>query len=356
MDTLDRYLSKEFFLFFVLIWLMLALLFLAVDFSTRYWDLGMGFRKVIHLYLLQVPGVLQQFLPVAILMTTLLILSLMNKQNEIVTLYLGGVSLWRLTSSFIAIVATISTFCFLFFDSWVPYFEKKRTLLRQGLDTSDEHLLLFGNERFWYRSGKVICNVGRYIPDRNILEDLNIYVLDTTFKIRERIQAKTATFVDNEWNMENGFSVNFPASHYPIVTPFESRSGVIPEKPADFKTLRVEESIMRLRDLRHYIERNRSYGFDTVHPEVSYHERVALIFAPLVFVIFAVLLSTRVVRSPSAAQSVGLSFFIVLVYFIFFRVSLSVGRGGHIPPMLAGWAANIIFMIAAGAVALGKAT
>ncbi len=347
MDTLDKYLSREFCIYFVIIWASLATLFMSIDFFTRYWDLEMTLGKIFQLYAFQIPGVLQQFLPVACLMATMMILSSMSRQNEILALYLGGVSLWRLVSTFLAIVATLSTLCFLIFDSWVPYFEKRRVLLKQGMDPSADHLLLFGNERFWYRSAGVIYNVGRYLPDRNVLEDLNIYLMDPEFHVRERIQAKTARFINNDWSLEDGFSVQFPDTRFPVSTTFKGRVGVIPEKPADFRTLRLEESMMRLKDLRKYIERNRNYGFDTTRSEVGYHERMALIFAPLIFVLFAVALVTQAVKHQSSARSIGLCFGIVFVYLLVFRVFLSIGKGGHIPPVVAGWSSNLVFLMGA---------
>lgn len=349
MDILDRYILKEFLSYFLVVWAVLAVLFLAIDFFTRYWDLKLTIDRIAVLYLYQIPGVLQQFLPVAVLMATLLVLSTMSKQNEILALYLGGVSLWRLVSTFVAIVATLSTICFLFFDSWVPHFEKRRTLVRQGLNTADEHLLFFGNERFWYRSGGMIYNVGRYSPERNTLEDLNIYILDAQFQVYEQIQSRLARFVNEEWVLEDGWSVIYPNTQFPKIMAFDRRSGVIPEKPSDFKTLRLDESMMQLKDLRRYISRNRAYGFDTTAQQVNYHERVALVFSPLIFVLFAIALSTQA-RQHSSIRSVSLCFVIIFAYLLLFRVFLSVGRGGHLPPVIAGWSVNGLFLL--GAVSL----
>lgn len=345
MDTLDRYLVREFLVYFSIIWAILVVIFLAIDFFARYWDLGMSMQQVMQLYAYQAPSVFQQFLPVAALMTSLLILSTMSRQNEILALYLGGVSLWRLLSTFLAIVATLSTVLFLFFDSWVPYFEKRRVLLKQGIDPSSEEVLRYGNERFWYRSGSSIYHIGRLIPDRNTLEDINIYSLAANFQIQERTQAKLARYLNDRWVLEDGFSIVFPESRYPLSSMFRSREGAIPEKPGDFKTFRLEEPMMRLRDLRQYIDKNHTYGFDTTHSEVSYHERVALIFTPLIFVMFAVVLMTRAAKHQSVAKSIGLCFLIVFAYLLIFRIFLSLGRGGHIPAVMAGWLANGLFII-----------
>jgi lipopolysaccharide export system permease protein len=323
------------------------MLYIAVDFLAHYWDLNLSLSNIVAFYLYQAPGVFQQFMPVACLMSVLLVLSAMSRQSEILALHVGGVSSLRVMATLLAITSVITVVTFVFFDSWVPFFEKKRALVRQGLDPSHEHLLLFGNQRFWYRTRKAIYNIGRYVPESNVLEDLNVYLLNDSFGIRERLSARRARYSNNDWILEEGFSVVYPESHFPIASSFESRTGLIPETPEDFKMLRFEETMMRLKDLRKYIERNQSYGLDTTEQQVNYHERMALVFTPLIFVLLAGALVISPLRSFSAVRSTGLCFAIVFTYLLLFRLSLSVGKGGSVPPVLAGWSTNAVFLAVA---------
>ena len=112
MDTLDRFLIKEFFLYFIVILFSLALIFLGIDFLTHFWDFHIPMYRVLELYGYKVPATLQQFVPVACLMATLLVVASLSRQNELVALYSSGISNLRLISTFIAAVATVSTLSF----------------------------------------------------------------------------------------------------------------------------------------------------------------------------------------------------------------------------------------------------
>ena len=101
MDTLDRFLIKEFLMFFVVILIGLAAIYLGIDFLSKFWNMNTPIETATMLYLYRIPATLQQFVPVACLMSTLLVLTSMSRQNEILALYCGGVSLIRIASTFV---------------------------------------------------------------------------------------------------------------------------------------------------------------------------------------------------------------------------------------------------------------
>ncbi len=349
MDTLDRFLIREFLSFFFLVAIGVAVLFLGIDFLSNLWRLGMPANKVVELYLYKVPGTIQQFIPLACLMATLLVLTSMSRQNEVLALYASGVSTLRIVSTFVATVATISTISFLTFDSLVPSFNKKQLAIRKGLDPSQDLSMLNPKAGIWYRSRQLIYNVGRFNPQSNVLEDVTVYRLTPKFKMLESIHARRAVFEDGDWTLQDGHVVNYPReTGFPQPQKFTQRRDVIPEKPADFKTLEIHEETMRLKDLRRFIIRNTDFGLDTTAEEVHYHERVALVFAPLIFILVGIPFALKPLKTYSMAKSVGLCFLLVFLYLLLFRMALSIGKGGHIPPIAAGWAANTLFLGVAG--------
>ncbi len=349
MDTLDRFLVKEFFAYFGLVLLGLAAVFLGIDFLTKFWEINMPVASIFALYGYKLPAAIQKFVPVACLMATLLVLSGMSRQNEILALYSSGIGTLRLISTFIAIAATISTVSFLVFDSLVPAFAKREIMLNRGLDPSQDFLLNQNSSGFWYRSGKIIYNVGRFIPETNTLEDVKVYLLNPSFELVETMHAKRAVYVGNDWELHDGYSVVYPVrTRFPTETAFKIKRGLIPEKPGDFKTLKIEDETMRLKDLRLNIARNHSYGLDTTSQQVSYHQRLALVFTPLIFVLLGIPFAIRPLKTHSFARSIGFCFLVVFAYLLMFQMSLSVGKGGHIPPVIAGWAPNVIFLALSG--------
>ncbi len=348
MDTLDRYLVREFFSYFVLIAIGVALLFLGIDFLSNLWRLGMPVARVAEMYLYKLPATIQQFIPLACLMATLLVLTSMSRQNEVLALYMSGVSTLRIVSTFVATVATISTVSFLTFDSLVPSFNKKQLMIQKGLDPSQDLGMLSPKAGIWYRSRQLIYKVGRFVPQTNTLEEVSVYRLTPHFQMLESIHAKSAIFEEGDWTLQDGHVVAYPPeSGFPMPTSFAARRGVIPEKPADFKTLEIHEETMRLKDLRRFIVRNTDFGLDTTAEQVHYHERVALVFAPLIFVLVGIPFALKPLKTYSAARSVGFCFLLVFLYLLMFRMALSIGKGGHIPPAVAGWAANSVFLAVA---------
>src|SRR5580658_10507489 len=107
MDLLDRYLLREFITYFTLVLTGLALLYLGIDFLSKFWDMRMPTATVLTLYGYKIPAALNQFVPVACLMATLLVLTAMSRQNEVLALYSSGIGTYRLISTFVAVTATI---------------------------------------------------------------------------------------------------------------------------------------------------------------------------------------------------------------------------------------------------------
>jgi lipopolysaccharide export system permease protein len=51
----------------------------------------------------------------------------------------------------------------------------------------------------------------------------------------------------------------------------------------------------------------------------------------------------RIGRSGNVAVGITTSMAIGFVYWLFFSFSLSLGKGGLLPPLVAAWSANIVF-------------
>jgi lipopolysaccharide export system permease protein len=346
MDTLDRYLIRETSAFLAWILVGLAMLFLGIDFLTNFWRTSYPVSTLLLLYAYRIPAALQQFLPIASLMATLIVLTNLSRQNEVLALYSGGISTLRILSTFIALVAFFSTLGFLIFDPLVPLYVRKQILIHRGLDSSSsENLSSFNRTNFWYRSGHMVYNFGQFHAEKNLLQDIKIYLFTPSFYLLERITAKEAHFENGDWVLKEGSVITYPPGlEYPLPMGFKTKRKVIPEKPKDFKTMEMYESTMRLKELRQYIQRNTLFGLDTTPQQITYHERIASVFTPLVLIFLAFPFALKPLRSHSTMTSVAYCFGVVLAYLLATRLSLSVAKAGHISPMLAAWMPNIFFL------------
>ncbi len=343
MDILDRYLVKEFLAYFIAVHLGLGVLSLGIDFLSHMWDVKLSLAPMLVLYGYKLPLYLQQFFPLAVLLSTLILLTTMSRQNEILALFSGGIGSFRIVSTLVAVVATISTFYFLFFDSWVPVFNHKRAFLEQGLDPDQQISMSHPEGGFWYRSNNLIYNIGRYLPEKNRMEDVSIYFLEKNSRLSQKIHTEVALFNGDDWILGKGFSVKYPGG-FPELTPFNSLDAIIPEKPSDFKAIRVLEDTMRLKELRRYLSAHEGTGLDTTATRVHYHERLAFVFSPLIFLLLAIPLGIQPMRSRSLMKNVAVAFLAAFTYLMFTRLSLSVARGGFISAYVGAWFPNTLFL------------
>jgi lipopolysaccharide export system permease protein len=69
-----------------------------------------------------------------------------------------------------------------------------------------------------------------------------------------------------------------------------------------------------------------------------------MVFTPIIFVLLGIVFALKPLKTQSVAKGVGFCFLVVFIYLIIFRLMVSVGKGGYLPPIIAGWTPNFIFL------------
>jgi len=82
-------------------------------------------------YIYYSPTIVLQVTPMAALLSTIFILSNLNKNNEITAMKSSGISLWRIISPLIILGIIISTASFIVSDKIVPISSKVANMIRR---------------------------------------------------------------------------------------------------------------------------------------------------------------------------------------------------------------------------------
>ena len=94
--------------------------------------------------------------------------------------------------------------------------------------------------------------------------------------------------------------------------------------------------------LRAYTEKLRVGGFDVTAQDVALWRKAAFPFVPLIMTLLAVPFAAAIGRS-GAMGGIGIGIALAISYWTVISVFGALGAGGALPPMLAGWAPNLIF-------------
>jgi lipopolysaccharide export system permease protein len=103
---------------------------------------------------------------------------------------------------------------------------------------------------------------------------------------------------------------------------------------------------MRYRELEKFIGTIDRSGGESAGYRVGLAQKISLPLAVLVIVLFGAPLSSSTQRGGTAF-GVGISLGVTLVYLMMFKVAEAIGESGVIHPLVAAWAPNAIFFVAA---------
>jgi lipopolysaccharide export system permease protein len=119
--------------------------------------------------------------------------------------------------------------------------------------------------------------------------------------------------------------------------------GELTEPPSYFNREVRQYYQMNWRELRQYISELRQAGFDVARLSVQWHKKLAFpLIAPIIVLLaipFAFLVGTR-----GAVGGLALGVAMGIVYWATSALFEAMGAVGQLPPLLAGWAPDAIFV------------
>lgn len=350
MKVLDRYILKEFSKIFILIIVSLICLYLVVDFFERIRMFLSNHATVYQMasyFLFNIPMILSQMIPATFLLSTLLTFGILSKNSEITAMKANGVSLYRISLPIIILSVFVCIFAFLLNEFITPYTNQKAKHIKLIEVQKRESLGTFKQNQIWYKGKNGIYNFAIFDLQTATLKGIRINYLDRDMNLTRRIDAKEAQWENGKWLFRDLLITTFPEDTFPSLERVSSKIIDLPEKPSDFTIVQKDTEEMGFWELKQFIEKIRSEGYDVTRYMADLHGKIAFSLVSVILAFLGVSFSLKSERSGGIAQSIGVGIIIGFSYWIVFAFSISLGRSGSVPPILAAWAANCILGIAA---------
>lgn len=347
---LYRYIVREYLKILSLSLSSLVLLYAVILFFQKV-DLFIKHQAPFYLifeYLLcRIPEVIFHWtLPYAVLLTTLLTVGTLSRHSEITAMKAGGVSLYRITFPLLLLALIISFFSFLGNEYLVPYTNQKTQYLLDVKVRKEEPSSFFKNYKIWYRSGHYIYNIQLLDPKRKILKGLTLYQFDDSFRCNQRIDAREAKWVNGRWRFIDGAVRNIDETGSIHLIPFKEMEFSLPENWESFEKIERESREMSYTELRAYIQKIQSAGYDATRYLVDLYSKYSYPLLNLIMVLIGVPFALKTGRSGGIALSIGMSVMIGFAYGVTFYIFLSFGKSGVLSPLLSSWIPTLLFGLA----------
>jgi LPS export ABC transporter permease LptF/LPS export ABC transporter permease LptG len=345
----DLYLLRRFFYYFAVIMGAFVLLFETFTFFELLDDIArhrIPFFIVTSYFRFLIPYLVYQLTPLAALVAVLVTLGVLSKNNEIVAFKASGISLYRLALPLLLAGGVLSAALFVLDYTYLPYANQRQDALRNQIKGKPAQTYT-RPQRWIFGENDKVYNYDLFDPKQNLFGGLTVVELDAaTFQMRRRVFANRAQWLENEktWALESGWVRDFADGKVTSYTPFKLTSlPELVEPPTYFNREVIQATQMNLSDLGHYIAGLRRAGFDVSSLLVQWQKKLAYpLIAPISMMLgipFAMLVGSR-----GAIGGVAMGIGIGICYWAVSALFEAMGGIGQLPPQLAAWSPDLIFL------------
>jgi len=351
MNTIDRYVLRQFIITAVAALAAFMALFVVVDMMENlddFLDRSAGFGIIATYYLYFLPEIAKLMIPVAMLLSALFTTGRLSTFNELTTLKSSGMSLYRFMAPLV-IFAFIVSGASIYFNGWVvPFANKKK--LELGRSYFQKNIeFVSENNIFIQDSPTRILSIAMFDDSRQVARQVSIQDFDakdpTTLVGRYDASEMRWDPVQKSWTLINGTERRFDRGKE-YLDAFAARPvAALNFSAEDIRKKQEKPDEMDYNDLKQFITNQQRGGQEVARWLVDFYGKIAFPFASVIVVIFGIPFSS-VKRRSGLGVEFGIALAVCFIYMIFLKVSQAFGYNGDLDPLVTAWLANIIFLAA----------
>lgn len=351
MRILDRYMVRGFLGPYIWCMLLFTIMAVIIDIFSFIDDIvkyKIPAESLIAFYVYYSPTIIVQVMPMAVLLSTIYLLSNLNKHNEIVAMKSGGVSLWRVMAPILVMGFIISAVTFIINDRILPTSSKVSNMIRreelESMKADNVKIKNLENVAIYGTENRIIF-AKNYDIEKATLNEIIIHRHDTKQNLISKVTAERAVWTGSEWKLYRAIVYKIDNAGRILDRPqfFAETNISLNEKPKDFAMSEWRAEYMSYKELRGYIRKFKGAGrrlMRTLLVELNY--KISFCFISLIIIVVGApfaLISTR----GGVLIGIGMSVAIGLLYYASIAIFLAFGKGGILPPFVAAWLGNIVF-------------
>ncbi len=316
-----------------------------VDHMGSFVDNDATVSMIARYYLFKAAWIVDTVLPVAMLMATLFTIGTMARYLELTALFTAGWSLLRVTQPLIVLAIFTTVFSLLWREFVLPQANVGRQRVwdveihgNPDRIRPTQHIALTGPDGRRY-------SARRFDPNTGLLTGLRILAQDGAV-VTERIDAERAEWDGEHWILHHGTRRVF-AGDDEVIEPFEMLTAAdLAITPRGLYRTRVRQENMNIRQLLDHRDLLRMTGGDPASIDVDIQFQLAFPMVNFIVVCLGVVLASGP-RKTTIASGFGLTLLVGFGYYLLMMFGRSLGHTGVLPPIVAGWAGNVVYAILA---------
>lgn len=312
-----------------------------MDIFTRSFN---NFLLSILYLLLRTPYYIHLILPLAFLISILILLILMVRGNEMIVVRTSGISTASLMKPLLAFSLVLVVLSFVLAEWIIPFTSSASDYLYRVKIKGEEAKVFFKNNSIWFKRNNVIYNIDFFDAKKDMIKGLTVLELSETFSVNKRYDAQEGVFKDNAWYFKNVTERTFDEKGLVAKKTYEQFKDLFREPPSIFKTADKNPEDMGYQELSRYIRRLQRDGHDIKRYLVDLYDKIAFPFINLIMVFAAFSVGLRYMKTKHISIGIFSGILLGACYWVFHSISLSLGYSEIFPPLFAAWFSNLLFI------------
>jgi LPS export ABC transporter permease LptG len=343
----DRYLVREYVAFMGIGLAVAAALFIVVDLVKtldKYLRVKPPLMYILEHFAYRLPAALHDGLPVVMLVATIFLFLTLSRYHELTALKAAGVSLYRVSAPVLGVGLLVAIGAGLFQELALPVLNERGDEVDRVKIRGQAPRHLQTRQRLWVRSADTrFYRVELLNPATNDLHGVTILELDRDFRLTGRLDARRAHWTAGGWELSEGAYREIGDEGKVQTVPFSWTAMDLKEELDDFLRIHKPVGSMSFWELRDYIGQLEAAGFQIRKYLVELYSKLSFPLVNLVMVLVAIPFA---LQSPRGGRlfGIGLAIMIMAGYLVVHFVALAFARADLLPPLIAAWTANVIFM------------
>lgn len=346
MSVLHRYYLKEFIKFFLIIQAVIMIIILSVDYLAKLDHFLESTATIIQTFqyvLLRAPIMLVGMVPSVIVLSVIVVFALMNRNNELIAIRSGGISVYYLVKPVILSGVVLMVLVFFLGETIVPVTKAKSNVIEQGVIEGKKEVHR-SRKDVWLKQTNTIVHINYFNPQDKTIAGVILTRLDKNFNMSERIDAQKGVYKDGKWIFSKVLEqvYNDKEQDYTVKS-YKNKEYAMALLPEDLEKIVKKSNEMSIFELTEYINKVEEEGYDATTYRTDLFGKTAFPFVCLIMAMIGAAVGMRDFVKDNMPMGIGIGIGISFLYFIMHGFCISLGYGKVLPPFISAWVANFFF-------------
>lgn len=293
------------------------------------------------------PQFVAYLVPVATLVAVLSTIGALTRTSELTVMRACGVSLYRVALPLVVFSLLLSGMLFVLEERVLATANQRADELNDQIRDRPSRTLKVANRNWLAGDDGRLYYFAFFDQSNRSLFALSVY--DTSpepYRLAAHTFVRDAVYRDEAWQAGDAWVQRFSGSG-PIGRRDLSGQRLDLAPIEDFERAQVDASLMTFAEQREHVAELRASGYSTARQEVDLHQKLAFPLVTLVMTLLAVPFGVTTGRH-GALYGIGLVIGLAFGYHFLTTLFTAAGAAGLLPAVMAAWAANVLFLAAAG--------